>query len=62
MVMMMVVMMVVMVIMVVIVVMMMMVMVILSHYDRLLFRIAAAFDLGSQNVLRIRNGIQQFGK
>ncbi len=47
---------------VVVMVVMMMVMVILSHYDRLFLNVATAFDLGSQNVLGIRNGIQQLGK
>ena len=47
---------------VVMVVVMMMVMVILSHYDRLFLNVATAFDLGSQNILGIRNGIQQLGK
>ena len=56
------VMMVVVMVVVVMVVVMMMVMVILSHYDRLFLSVAAAFDLGSQNVLGIRNGIQQLGK
>jgi len=59
---MMVMMVVVMVVVVMVVVVMMMVMVILSHYDRLFLSVAAAFDLGSQNVLGIRNGIQQLGK
>lgn len=59
---MMVMMMVVVVIIVVMVVVMMMVMVILSHYDRLFLNVATTFDLGSQNVLGIRNGIQQLGK
>jgi hypothetical protein len=57
------VMMVMMVMMVVMVVMV--VMVILSHYDRLFFRdggVGGAFILGSQNVLCIRNGIQQLGE
>ena len=58
----MVMMVVVVVIVVVMVVVMMMVMVILSHYDRLFLNVATAFDLGSQNVLGIRNGIQQLGK
>ena len=59
------VMMVVMVVVVMVVMMMMMmvmVMVILSHCDRLFLNVATAFDLGSQNVLGIRNGIQQLGK
>ena len=47
---------------VVMVVVMMMVMIILSHYDRLFLNVATAFDLGSQNVLGIRNGIQQLGE
>ena len=47
---------------VVMVMMMMMVMVILSHCDRLFLNVATAFDLGSQNLLGIRNGIQQLGK
>ena len=59
---MMVMMVVVMMVVVVMVVVMMMVMVILSHYDRLFLNVATAFDLGSQNVLGIRNGIQQLGK
>ena len=56
------VMMVMMVVVMVVVMVMMMVMVILSHCDRLLLNVATAFDLGSQNVLGIRNGIQQLGK
>ena len=56
------VMMVVVMVVVVMVVVMMMVMIILSHYDRLFLNVATAFDLGSQNVLGIRNGIQQLGK
>ena len=56
------VMMVVVVMVVVVMVVMMMMMVILSHYDRLFLTVATAFDLGSQNVLGIRNGIQQLGK
>ncbi len=62
---MMMVMMVMVVMVVVIVVVMMMVMVILSHYDRLFFRdtgVGRAFVLGSQNVLSIRNRVQQLGK
>ena len=59
---MMVMMVVVMVVVVMVVMMMMMVMVILSHYDRLFLTVATAFDLGSQNLLGIRNGIQQLGK
>ena len=59
---MMVMMMVVVMVVVVMVMVMMMVMVILSHYDRLFLNVATAFDLGSQNVLGIRNGIQQLGK
>jgi len=47
---------------VMVVVVMMMVMIILSHYDRLFLNVATAFGLGSQNVLGIRNGIQQIGK
>ena len=50
------------VVMVVMMMMMVMVMVILSHYDRLFLTVATAFDLGSQNLLGIRNGIQQLGK
>ena len=46
----------------VMVVVMMMVMIILSHYDRLFLNVATAFDLGSQNVLGIRNRIQQLRK
>jgi hypothetical protein len=46
----------------VMVVVMMMVMIILSHYDRLFLSVATAFDLGSQNVLGIRNRIQQLRK
>ena len=60
--MMMVMMVVVVMVVVVMVVVMMMVMVILSHYDRLFFNVATTFDLGSQNVLCVRNGIQQLGK
>jgi hypothetical protein len=56
------VMMVMMVVVMVVVMVMMMVMVILSHCDRLFLNVATAFDLGSQNVLGIRNGIQQLGK
>ena len=56
------VMMVVVMVVVVMVVVMMMVMIILSHYDRLFLNVATAFDLGSQNVLGIRNGIQQLAK
>ena len=57
----------VMVVMVIVVVMMvmmvMMVMIILSHYQRVFFSDGrAAFVLGAQNVLSIRNGIQQLGK
>ena len=59
---MMVMMMVVVMVVVVIVVVMMVVMVILSHYDRLFLNVATAFDLGSQNVLGIRNRIQQLRK
>ena len=51
-----------MVVVVVMVVVMMMVMIILSHYDRLFLNVATAFDLGSQNVLGIRNRIQQLRK
>jgi hypothetical protein len=59
------VMVVVVIVMMVIVMVVMMVMVILSHYDRLFFRdggVGGAFILGSQNLLCIRNGIQQIGK
>ena len=56
------VMMVVVMVVVVMVVVMMMVMIILSHYDRLFLNVATAFDLGSQNVLGIRNRIQQLRK
>ena len=56
------VMMVVVMVVVVMVVVMMVVMVILSHYDRLFLNVATAFDLGSQNVLGIRNRIQQLRK
>ena len=56
------VMMVMMVVVMVVVMVMMMVMVILSRYNRLFLNVATAFDLGSQNVLGIRNGIQQLGK
>ena len=56
------VMMVMMVVVMVVVMVMMMVMVILSHYDRLFLNVATAFDLGSQNVLGIRNRIQQLRK
>ena len=59
---MMVMMMVVVMVVVVMVVVMMVVMVILSHYDRLFLNVATAFDLGSQNVLGIRNRIQQLRK
>ena len=59
---MMVMMVVVMVVVMVMMMMMVMVMVILSHCDRLFLNVATAFDLGSQNVLGIRNGIQQLGK
>ncbi len=55
----------VMVMMVIVVVIMVMMMVILSHYDRLFFSdrgVTATFDLGSQNVLSIRNGVQQLSK
>ena len=38
------------------------VMVVLSNDHRLLFGDAGAFVLGSQNVLCIRNGIQQLGE
>ena len=53
---------VVMVVMMVVVVVMMMVMIILSHYDWLFLNVATAFNLGSQNVLGIRNRIQQLRK
>ena len=56
------VMMVMMVVVMVVVMVMMMVMVILSHCDRLFLNVATAFDLGSQNVLGIRNRIQQLRK
>ena len=40
-----------------------MVMMILSHYQLVFFSDSrAAFVLGAQNVLSIRNGIQQLGK
>ena len=52
----------VMMVMMVVVMVVVMVMVILSHCDRLFLNVATAFDLGSQNVLGIRNGIQQLGK
>ena len=60
-----VVMIVVMVVMVVVIVMMMMVMVILSHHHRLFFTgsdIAVALVLSPQNLLGIRNGVQQLCK
>ena len=54
-------------VMVVIIVMMVvvMVMVVFSNYHGLFFRdgrVGGAFVLGSQNLLCIRNGIQQLGK
>ena len=64
-----VVMMVVMIMMMVIVVMMIvmvvMMVIILGHYHRLVFRdgtVSAAIILGAQNVLSIRNGIQQLSE
>jgi len=48
---------------VMVIVVVMMVMIILSHYQRVFFSDGrAAFVLGAQNVLSIRNGIQQLGK
>ena len=50
---------------VVMVMVMVMVMVVFSNYHGLFFRdgrVGGAFVLGSQNLLCIRNGIQQLGK
>lgn len=49
---------------IVVVMVMMMVMIILSHYNRPLFNHSSitALVLGAQNLLRIRDGIQQLGK
>ena len=47
------------------IVMMIVVMVIFSHHDRLFFRpsnVAATLVLGAQNILGIRDGVQQLGK
>ena len=52
-------------VMVVMMVVVVMVMVIFGNYHRLFFRdggVGGAFILGSQNVLRIRDGIQQLGE
>jgi len=57
--------MVVIIVMMVVVMVMVMVMVVFSNYHGLFFRdgrVGGAFVLGSQNLLCIRNGIQQLGK
>ena len=51
-----------MVVMIIVMMVVVVVMVVLSNDHRLLFGDAGAFVLGSQNVLCIRNGIQQLGK
>jgi hypothetical protein len=51
-----------MVVMIIVMMVVVVVMVVLSNDHRLLFDDAGAFVLGSQNVLCIRNGIQQLGK
>jgi hypothetical protein len=57
-----VVMMMIVVVMIIVMMVVVVVMVVLSNDHRLLFGDAGAFVLGSQNVLCIRNGIQQLGK
>ena len=51
-----------MVVMIIVMMVVVVVMVVLSNDHRLLFGDAGAFVLGSQNVLCIRNGIQQLGE